>query len=123
MEKPKIGQIMWHDLTVPDATAVSEFYKKVVGWDIEPVNMGEYDDFCMKDETGETVSGVCHARGGNAYIPSQWIMYVSVANLDESLVQCVASGGKIIGDKRKMGKDGFYCLVQDPAGAYMMLCG
>ncbi len=122
MDKPKIGQIMWHDLTVPDATAVSEFYKKVVGWDIEAVSMGGYDDYCMKAENGETVSGVCHARGSNANIPPQWIMYVTVADLDESMKQCVAEGGQIIGEKRKMG-EGLYCLIQDPAGAYMMLCG
>ncbi|MDB5192795.1 MAG: hypothetical protein JWQ96_2358, partial [Segetibacter sp.] len=29
---------------------------------------------------------------------------------------------KLIGEKRKMGKD-YYCLIQDPAGAHVMLCG
>lgn len=121
MEKPKMGHIMWHDLTVPDATGVSEFYKNVVGWDIEALSMGDYNDYCMKAADGEVVTGVCHAKGSNAYIPPQWIMYVVVPNLDEALAQCTASGGKIIGDKRKMGKENTYCLIQDPAGAYMML--
>ena len=123
MEKPKVGKILWHDLTVADAEGVSEFYKAVIGWDKEALSMGDYNDYCMKDETNETVSGVCHARGSNAYIPPQWIMYVQVADLDKSLEACVRLGGKQIGDKRKMGKEGLYCLVQDPAGAYVMLCG
>jgi len=31
-------------------------------------------------------------------------------------------GGKILGDKLQMG-EGIYCLIQDSAGAFMMLCG
>ncbi|MBL7719427.1 MAG: VOC family protein [Flavipsychrobacter sp.] len=124
MENNQPGQILWHDLTVPDATAVSAFYHKVLGWDIVPLSMGDYNDYCMNDAGGNTQAGICHARGGNAYLPPQWIMYVSVANLDKSLEECISSGGKIIGEKRKMGNDGkLYCLVQDPAGAYVMLCG
>lgn len=122
MDKPKIGQIAWCDLTVPDATGVSEFYKNVLGWDIVPLSMGEYNDYCMNDAEGNTVAGVCYARGGNAYLPAQWIIYVPVADLEQSLDECVKGGGKIIGDRRKMGES-TYCLIQDPAGAYMMLCG
>ncbi len=29
-------------------------------------------------------------------------------------------GGKVLGNKRRMG-EGYYCLIQDPAGAYVML--
>jgi predicted enzyme related to lactoylglutathione lyase len=123
MDKPKTGQISWHDLTVQDATGVAEFYKKVIGWDIVPLSMGEYDDYCMNNGEQQTVAGVCHARGVNAYIPPQWIIYVTVEDLDKSLEECIKAGGKIIGEKRKMGEQGMYCLIQDPAGAYMMLCG
>ena len=47
-------------------------------------------------------------------------MYITVENLDKSLEKCKSLGGRILGDKRKMGKD-TYCLIQDPAGAYVML--
>ena len=123
MDKPKIGQVAWVDLTVPNAGEVSEFYKKVVGWNIVPLSMGTYDDYCMNDTEDNTVAGVCHARGANAHMPAQWIIYVSVEDLDKSLGECIKAGGKIVGEKRKMGNDAMYCLIQDPAGAYMMLCG
>ena len=124
MEDKKTGRVVWMDLTISDATPVSEFYSKVIGWDIQEFDMGGYSDYCMNDpETGETLAGVCNAKGVNANIPPQWLMYISVANLDKSLEAVTANGGEILGDKRSDGKGGYYCLVQDPAGAYVMITG
>lgn len=120
------GTIGWHDLTVENAAQVSTFYEAVVGWQKESFNMGKYDDFVMMNENDDdaAVAGVCHNKGGNADIPPQWLMYVNVANLDESIAACTKNGGKVIGEKRKMGDDGrHYVLIQDPAGAHMMICG
>jgi len=41
------GQIGWIDLTVPDATALRDFYQGVTGWTPSSVDMGGYQDFCM----------------------------------------------------------------------------
>lgn len=124
MEDKKSGRVVWMDLTVPNADEVSEFYSKVVGWDILGLDMGGYKDYCMNDpRTGETIAGVCHARGVNAPLPPQWLMYLNVENLDESLQAVEANGGKVLGNKRSDGKGGHYCLVQDPAGAYLMIAG
>lgn len=124
MEQKKNGSVVWIDLTVPDATKVSQFYSKVIGWDIVGLNMGGYEDYCMNDpESGETMAGICHARGVNASLPAQWLPYMSVDSIDASLEEVIANGGKILGDKRSDGKGGYYCLIQDPAGAYLMISG
>lgn len=125
MEKKKPGTILWHDLSVPNADAVSDFYQQVIGWEKTGLSMGDYDDYVMQVPDGDQATGtigVCHAKGTNSYIPPYWMVYVAVENLDKSLEQCTAHGGKVVGGKRKMGEDGWYCLIQDPAGAYMMLC-
>ena len=122
MPKKNTGKIMWHDLTVGNAVEISDFYNQVTGWEKEGLSMGEYDDFLIKSPgDAEVVAGICHARGVNKDIPAQWLMYITVENLDESLEICKKLGGKVWGSKRKMG-EGYYCLVQDPAGAYVMLC-
>lgn len=119
----KAGMIKWHDLTVDNADEVSNFYEEVAGWSKEPLSMGDYNDYVMKDgETNEVISGVCHAKGGNKDLPSCWLMYITVENLDQSLEKCKSLGGKLLGEKRKIGEE-YYCLIQDPAGAYVMLCG
>ena len=82
----KIGTISWVDLTVPDAGALRDFYRDVVGWTPVDVEMGAYNDYCMNapgDGTTDeqTVAGICHARGANASLPPQWLVYINVADL------------------------------------------
>ena len=35
-----LGKIGWADLTVNDAETVRDFYRDVVGWTVQPVDMG-----------------------------------------------------------------------------------
>ncbi len=115
--KYEIGAIAWHDLTVADAPAIRDFYAKVVGWKPEAVGMGDYDDFNMtKPTSGEPAGGICHARGSNASVPPQWLIYICVADLDQSIADCKKLGGKVIDGPRKVGEQQF-CIIQDPAGA------
>src|SRR5436190_17052899 len=76
---PKVGAIVWQDLTVTNAEDVRDFYKSVVGWDSQGEDMGGYEDFHMiSPATGSSVAGICHARGENANIPPQWLVYINV---------------------------------------------
>lgn len=118
---PQVGKIAWQDLTVPDAEAIRDFYAAVVGWNPDPVSMRDYSDYSMLiPGTGECVAGVCHARGANAKIPPQWLIYITVEDAECSAKACVERGGKIIDGPRKMGKQTFV-VIQDPAGAYAAL--
>jgi len=120
--KPEIGSITWFDLTVPDAEKVKDFYSKVVGWKSAPVSMGDYNDYNMNSpENGKTNAGICHRRGTNAELPSQWLLYITVKNVDESAKVCKENGGKIIVDPKYMGTYGRYCVIEDPAGAVCAL--
>ena len=120
-QPPKVGQVLWRDLTVPDATRVRDFYRDVVGWTSTDHDMGDYHDYNMiAPATGETVAGVCHARGVNADVPPQWLMYVIVEDVDRSAAKCVELGGQIMAGPRAMG-GGRFCVIKDPAGAMCAL--
>ncbi len=106
-ERPEqvIGQIVWTDLTVPDAEPIRDFYADVVGWDpvthpMPATEDGEeaYDDYVMQTAPGpgggDAVSGICYARSSNAEIPAQWLVYVRVADLDESMAKANSRGGR-----------------------------
>ncbi len=121
-QAPEIGTRIGFDLTVPNAEEVRDFYASVLGWTVEPLSMGDYDDYFMKNPgNGEVVAGVCHARGQNADLPAQWLTYFVVAELDASLRQCEESGGRIVSAIKGGPGEPRYCVIQDPAGAFMAL--
>lgn len=121
MEAPPLGTIGWFDLTVPEAQRLRDFYREVVGWSAEGFDMGGYEDYVMKAPGGQAVAGICHARGPNANVPPQWLLYVIVADLDASLSRCDALGGKRLTEVRRHGEAASYCVIQDSAGAVLAL--
>jgi predicted enzyme related to lactoylglutathione lyase len=84
----QIGKIGWIDMTVDDADGLPDFYKSVVGWETEAVSMGDYVDYSMNlPGSGEAVSGICHAGGGEVLVPPKGL-----------------AGGR-------------FCVIRDPSGA------
>jgi uncharacterized protein len=117
----KIGEIVWRDLTVPNAAEVKDFYTRVVGWKAEDHPMGDYADYnIMPPESDEGITGICHARGSNASVPAQWLMYVQVDDVNAAAERCREAGGSVVDGPRKMGGQDF-CVIKDPAGAVLAL--
>jgi predicted enzyme related to lactoylglutathione lyase len=119
------GCISWLDLTVSDASVTRDFYRQVVGWsvqDVEMENVSErYADFNMLGDDGKPAAGVCHARGVNLGLPPVWMIYLPVGDLAASLRLVQEEGGQII--KATRGTDGEFtsAVVQDPVGACLAL--
>ena len=120
-----VGCIAWLDLTVSDAPATRDFYRRVVGWSVEDVEMEDgserYADYNMLDDDGKPAAGVCHARSVNLGLPPVWLIYLPVGDLPESLRRVQEEGGKIL--KATRGKNGEYgyAAIQDPVGACLAL--
>ena len=121
----RVGCISWLDLTVSDASATRDFYRQVVGWSVQDVDMEDaserYADYNMLGDDGNPAAGVCHARGVNLGLPPIWMIYLPVGDLAESLRRVREGGGKII--KETTGADGgyAYAVVEDPVGATLAL--
>ncbi len=121
----RVGRISWLDLTVSDASATRDFYRQVVHWSAQDVEMedasGPYADYHLFGDDGNPAAGVCHARGVNLGLPPIWMIFLPVGDLAESLRRVGEGGGKII--KATRGHDGEYecAVVQDPVGACLAL--
>lgn len=103
-EKINIGAFQWADLTVPNALEIKDFYARVIGFSVQEVSMGTYEDYCLNSPTdGFTKAGVCHSRGANEGLPPVWLVYFNVADLEVSLVAVQESGGKIISGPKSYG--------------------
>lgn len=119
--KSETGKIGWIDITVGDAEGLRDFYARVVGWKPEDVSMGEYSDFNMTmPDSGEPAVGICHARGSNAELPAQWLIYIIVGDVAESAVTCTENGGKILVQPKPLA-GGSFCVIEDPGGAVAAL--
>ncbi|MEO8076770.1 MAG: VOC family protein, partial [Acidobacteriota bacterium] len=113
-QRPQAGTIAWRDLTVPDAEAVRDFYSRVVGWQAAPVEVQDYSDFIMMPPgSADPAAGICHARGVNADIPAQWLLYIVVDDLDRSAASCVELGGALVAGPRPL-SGGRFCVIRDP---------
>ena len=121
----RVGRISWLDLTVSDASATRDFYRQVVDWSAQDVEMedasGRYADYNLFGDDGNPAAGVCHARGVNLGLPPIWMIYLPVGDLAESLRRVREGGGEVI--KATRGGDGAYAyaVVQDPVGACLAL--
>jgi predicted enzyme related to lactoylglutathione lyase len=117
----EVGKIGWIDMSVGNADGVRDFYKAVVGWETDDIDMGGYSDYVMKmPATGDGVAGVCHAKGSNADLPSGWLIYIVVENVDQSAAACTTNGGKIILEPRGLA-GGRFCVIEDPGGSVAAL--
>lgn len=116
------GSIVWTDLTVTNASEVKDFYTEVLMCKSEAASMGDYEDYVLSlSDSGQGIAGVCHARGSNADIPSQWLPYFKISDLDQSLDKVKKLGGKTLSSIKSYGDDNRYAVIQDPAGAVCAL--
>lgn len=117
-EKPATGMIAWNDLTVQDAEGIRDFYSSLLGWEAKPVSQGEYNDYNMVPPGSDRpAAGIIHARGVNASIPPQWMIYVVVEDLQATVDRCIELGGRVIAWPEHEGVKLQNAFLQDPAGA------
>ncbi len=121
----RMGRIAWADLTVADAAATRDFYRDVVGWSVEEVEMNDagerYPDYNMLGGDGKPAAGICHARGANEGIPPVWMLYLPVGDLAESLERAREEGGRIVRESRGSDGEYAYAIVRDPVGVHVAL--
>lgn len=120
-----VGRISWLSLTVSDAPATRDFYREVVGWSVQNIEMESLEegsaDYHMLGDDGNAAASVCHARGENLGLPPVWLLHLPVGDLPESLRRVREGGGEIIKETR--GSDGAYAsaVIRDPVGAFLAL--
>ncbi len=112
---------MWTDIAVENADELKDFYSQVFGWTVQEVPMedenGTYADYAMVNKNGDGIGGVCHKRGVNIDLPSQWIVYFTVENVQKSIETCKNMDGSVLKETKNEEGELFYALLKDPSGA------
>ena len=121
----RVGRISWLDLTVSDASATRDFYRQVIDWSVQDVEMEDgsdrYADYKMFGDDGNPAAGVRHARGVNLGLPPMWMIHLPVGDLAESVRRVREEGGKIMKTTRGNAEEDACAVVQDLVGACLAL--
>lgn len=108
------------DLAVENAREVSDFNGRVARRSKLEFPVEDYDDLFVGPDEKNVVAGICDARGPNADIPPEWMIYINVDDLDASLKAVQDNGGEIKDAIRCAGA-AWYCMIADPAGVICTL--
>jgi predicted enzyme related to lactoylglutathione lyase len=92
----KPGEFAWNELVTSDLEAGWSFYEKVFGWkkveDMDMGPMGTYRTFGLGEEM---VGGMMKAPDGMP-MPTAWLYYVGVDDLDAAIARATKQGAKVI---------------------------
>ena len=119
------GHISWLRLTASNASEARNFYRAVIGWSAQEIEMederGRYADFTLLGGDGTPAAGICHDRGANQGLPPIWLIFLPVGDLSESLLRVEEGGGKILKEAVGNDKGSVQAVVQDPIGVCLGL--
>lgn len=106
----EVGLPFWIDLTTADQPASAEFYRAVLGWDIEG-EPGGYQTVTVK---GLPIGGFIPQPDG-AQNPDTWVTHFLSADIAADCERAERLGGKVMADPRPIER-GQMALLVDPTG-------
>jgi predicted enzyme related to lactoylglutathione lyase len=111
---PRPGRFVWYDLMSTDPAASREYYARLFGWTTAGMPMDGWTYEIVS--AGETQLGGIMPLDKSHGIPSHWVSYCTVANVDETCARAEAIGGKTCVPPFDI-PVGRMAVVEDPQGA------
>lgn len=121
IDKHPPGAFCWIELGTTDQNAAKSFYTSLFGWSPQDFPMGPNQFYTMfKLDGGDaaaafSISPEEQERG----IPPHWMLYVCVANADDTASRVAGLGGKVIEGPFDVATFGRMAVLRDPTGTYI----
>lgn len=112
------GKVVWHDLMSTDVDKSKEFYKKLLGWECNVTDMGPAGKYNMIRSGSRDLGGYMPLEDKSG-LPSHWIAYVAVDDVDTAVKSAVSSGGQIGVEPMEIPGVGRFAVVSGPEGAWI----
>lgn len=113
------GEFVWNELATPNLQKSKDFYNKMFGWEYDDKNMGDMTYTIIKKGDSEIAGIWAIPTAQQSQIPSHWIAYILVENLEQSLEKAKQNGATIIKPSQKAGDMGLFAIIKDPTGAHI----
>lgn len=116
-QMPGPGCFSWNELTTTDVEGACAFYGKLFGW--------TYEEWPNEEVTYRIAKSGDRAAGGIMSIPAgqpegvppNWMPYVTVENVDDSVRKAGEAGGRVLVEPMDIPSIGRFAVIQDPQGA------
>ena len=118
---PGPGRFVWHDLMTREAEVVQPFYEGLFGWTVTPLEMGGGVVYRALTANGKAVGGIVQEPNLPEGVPSHWVSYVLVEDLDACVGRGTAAGGTVLVPPHPIPGKGRFAMLADPTGAAIAL--
>ncbi len=119
-EMPAQGAFCWNELATKDVESAKKFYTELLGWELKA---GETAGMIYNEivANGEHVGGMYQMMAEQGDMPSHWVAYVAVDDVDGKAEQVKALGGTVCVPPTDIPRVGRFCVINDPSGATLSL--
>lgn len=112
---PTQGKFVWHDLMTTDVETARRFYSQFLGWEYDEHDMGEMGKYIEIKTGGKGIGGIIHLEK-NQNLPSHWVGYVSVDDVDKACERISSLNGQICVPPTDIPNVGRFAVANDPQG-------
>ncbi len=114
----EIGEASWHELMTTDWQAAMKFYEHAFGWQpSEQMDMGPDGKYQMFNRPHGMIGGIMNKPKAMANVPSHWLIYFRVPDVDAAAERIKANGGKVLNGPMEVPGGSRVVTAADPQGA------
>lgn len=110
------GRVVWHDLMSTDPAGAAAFYRTLFGWETRPLPLEGFDPYQMIHVGDAGIGGIVPLDPQQG-VPSHWIGYVTVEDVDAATKRAQESGAETRVPPSDIPNIGRFAVIQDPSGA------
>lgn len=102
------------ELSTDNVDKAKDFYGKLFSWKFETMNMGDGKQYTTIQPGSGPGGGMMQKPMPD--VPTMWLTYVQVDNVDATVEKARKMGGTIIVPKMPVTDMGHFAIIQDPTG-------
>ncbi len=111
------GALSWAELMTRDVAGSKEFYKEVLGWQMDEMPMQGGEPYTVLRAGGEAVAGMMRMPDNvPAQVPTHWAAYFTVSDVDAVAKKAQDLGATMIVPPTDVPDVGRFSTFQDPQG-------
>jgi predicted enzyme related to lactoylglutathione lyase len=115
--RPAIGEFSWHELLADDHRTAWQFYQTIFGWEkLAEEDMGAIGTYLVYGRNGQQIGGM-FSKSPEMKMPSNWLHYIRVDNVDRVAGVVRNSGGTVMNGPMDVPGGDRIAQCMDPQGA------